>query len=223
MLTLKPARLTKPLDFSDVKRKKAFLGYITSKVREKAIAQIPDEHGVLVDIATGNGLFLVDIQHRYHHSYKLIGLDLRYPLLKEAQQISKTNIIKNLEWINGDAFYLPIRTNSASIIFCLNTFLNIKTFDEVKTILKELVRITKPGGKIVFDIRNRSNILIYMKYFLHSFQNTFTTSSYSIAQFNCIMEEVGTELINVDAVGLKIKLFAWDFIITLEKKEVRAL
>ncbi|MBU4445457.1 class I SAM-dependent methyltransferase, partial [bacterium] len=105
------------------------------------------------------------------------------------------------------------------IIFCLNTFLNIKTFDEVKAILKELVRITIPGGKIVFDIRNRSNILIYMKYFLHSFQNTFTTSSYYVAQFNCIMEEVGTELINVDAVGLKIKLCAWDFIITLQKKK----
>ncbi|MCG2716003.1 MAG: class I SAM-dependent methyltransferase [Candidatus Marinimicrobia bacterium] len=219
MLTLKPAHLTKPLDFSDVKRKKAFLGYITSKVREKAIAQIPDERGVLVDIATGNGLFPVDIQHRYHHSYKLIGLDLLYPLLKEAQQISKTNSIKKLEWINGDAFHLPIRTDSVSIIFCLNTFLNIKTFDEVKAILKELVRITIPGGKIVFDIRNRSNILIYMIYFLHSFQNTFTTSSYYVAQFNCIMEEVGTELINVDAVGLKIKLCAWDFIITLQKKK----
>ncbi len=217
MLSLKPAHLQKQLDLSDVSRKKAFLGYITSKVRNKAITQIPNKVGIVIDIATGNGLFLIDLENNYFHSSKLIGLDLRYSLLQEAKQIAKTNRVTNIEWINGDAFFLPIKTNSIEIVLCLNTFLNIGTFDEVALILSELIRICKPGGKIIFDIRNRSNLLIAVKYFLHSFKETFATSAYKVDQFKTLLPDWGVILENVAAVGINTKLIAWDYILTLKK------
>jgi ubiquinone/menaquinone biosynthesis C-methylase UbiE len=170
VLSSKPAHLQKQLDISDVSRKKAFLGYITTKVRQKAITQIPDNAGIVIDIATGNGLFLIDLENNYYHSDKLIGLDLRYPLLQEAKRIAKTNQVTVIEWINGDALYLPLKTDRVEVVLCLNTFLNIGTFNDVALILSELIRICKPGGTIIFDIRNRSNLLIATKYFLHSFK-----------------------------------------------------
>lgn len=220
MLSLKPANLLRHLDFSDVERIKAFLGFITTKVREKAIAQIPDESGILIDIATGNGLFLIDIELRYKHSYKLIGLDLRFNSLIDAQKISETNNVPPLEWVNGDAIYLPFKDESISMVFCLNTFLNIKDFDDVKSILSELIRITKPGGKIVFDIRNKSNFFISTKYFFHSLKNTFATSSYTVQQFKNIQSDLDIKIENIDVVGPNVKLFAFDYIITMRKNKV---
>lgn len=217
MLSLKPAHLQKQLDLSDVSRKKAFLGYITSRVRNKAITQIPNNAGIVIDIATGNGLFLIDLENNYFHSNKLIGLDLRHSLLQEAKRIAKTNQVSNIEWINGNALYLPLKTNSVEVVLCLNTFLNIGTFDEVALILSELIRICKPGGKIVFDIRNRSNLLIAGKYFLHSFKETFATSAYKVDQFKTLLPDWGVILENVAAVGINTKLIAWDYIITLKK------
>ena len=217
MLSLKPAHLQKQLDLSKVSRKKAFLGYITSKVRNKAITQITDNPGIVIDIATGNGLFLIDLEQNYSHSNKLIGLDLRYSLLQEARQIAKTNQVINIEWINGNALYLPLKTNSVEVVLCLNTFLNIGTFNEVALILSELIRICKPGGTIIFDIRNRSNLLIAIKYFLHSFKETFATSAYKVDQFKTLLSDWGVTLENVAAVGFNIKLLAWDYILTLKK------
>jgi len=217
VLSLKPAHLQKQLDLSDVLRKKAFLGYITSKVRTKAITQIPNNAGIVMDIATGNGLFLIDLENNYFHSNKLIGLDLRYSLLQEARQIAKTNQVINIEWINGNALYLPLKTNSVEVVLCLNTFLNIGTFNEVALILSELIRICKPGGTIIFDIRNRSNLLVAIKYFLHSFKETFATSAYKVDQFKTLLSDWGVTLENVAAVGFNIKLVAWDYILTLKK------
>ena len=217
MLSLKPAPLQKQLDLSGVSRKKAFLGYITSKVRNKAITQIPDNPGIVIDIATGNGLFLINFEQNYSHSNKLIGLDLRYSLLQEAKQIAKTNQVNNIEWINGNALYLPLKTNSVEVVLCLNTFLNIGTFNEVALIISELIRICKPGGTIIFDIRNRSNLLVAIKYFLHSFKETFATSAYKVDQFKTLLSDWGVTMENVAAVGFNIKLVAWDYILTLKK------
>jgi ubiquinone/menaquinone biosynthesis C-methylase UbiE len=220
VLSSKPAHLQKQLDLSDVSRKKAFLGYITSKVRNKAITQIPNNAGIVIDIATGNGLFLIDLENNYFHSNKLIGLDLRYSLLREAKQIAKTNQVSNIEWINGDGLYLPLKTNSVEVVLCLNTFLNIGTFNEVALILSELIRICKPGGTVIFDIRNRSNLLIAAKYFLHSFMETFATSAYNMEQFKKLLPDWGVTLEDIAAVGFNTKLLAWDYILTLKKTTI---
>ena len=217
MLILKPAHLIEQIDFSDVQRKKAFLGYITTKVREKAIAQIPNQPGLLIDIATGNGLLLVDIEKRFQHSYRLFGLDIRFPLLDEALRICTRNNVLSIEWINGNAFQLPLQESRFSVVLCLNTFLNISTFEEVKTIMKELVRICKPGGRIVIDIRNRSNLMILGKYFFHSLKKTFSTSAFSVKQFQNIQTDIGATIEQIDAIGIPLKPLAFDYIITFRK------
>ena len=217
MLSSKPVHLSKPLDLSGVSRKKAFLGYFTTKVRKKAISQITDSAGIVIDVATGNGLFLVEIDNTYFHSDKLIGLDLRYPLLQEAKYIAKINQVSNIEWVNGNAFYLPFKNNSVGTVLCLNTFINIGKFDDAAGILCELIRICKPGGKIIFDIRNRSNLLIATKYFLHSLKKTFPTTAYKLDQFNTLLPSCGVIIENIAAVGINAKLLAWDYILTLKK------
>ena len=218
MLTLKKVHSTKPLDLSTLERKKAFLGYITKKARSKAIDLLPDESGIILDIATGNGLFLIDLEYRYSHEYYLMGLDINFHLLEEAKSISAINKINNINLINGDAFSLPFKDNSSSITLCLNTFLNIRTFDEVSAILKELIRITKPGGKVIFDIRNKSNILLSLKYLLHTFLKTYATSSYKISQFSDFLRNQNIEITNIEPIGLNHPLFALDYIIVVQKQ-----
>jgi len=217
MLSSKPVSLHKQLDLSDVSRKKAFLGYFTTEVRKKVISQINDNTGIVIDIAAGNGLFLIELKNSYCYSDKLIGLDLRYSVLQEAKSIAKTNQVSNIEWINGNALYLPFKTNSVGTVLCLNTFINIGKFNDVAKILSELIRICKPGGKIIFDIRNRSNLLIATKYFLHSFKKTFTIIAYKLDQFNTLLPNWGVIIENIAAVGINTKLLAWDYILTLKK------
>ena len=76
--------------------------------------------------------------------------------------------MKESPLIRGDSFQLPFKPETFDRVVCVNTLLNLASLDIIETLLVELMRICKPNGKLLVEIRNQSNPYIRLKYWMHA-------------------------------------------------------
>ncbi len=115
--------------------------------RKKAVQELRGAEGQILDLATGTGDVAIQIIHQNGQDQKVYGLDFSMPMMKRAQRkISKMGLGKAIKLIYGDALFLPFRDNSfsASVIA-----FGLRNIVEKEKALSEMVRVIKPGGKLV--------------------------------------------------------------------------
>ncbi len=173
-------------------------GFLTKKIREEAVQLIADQPGNLLDLCCGNGIFLSLITN--HHNLKLFGLDRSKELLAEAQ-FQKYSGIKNASLILGDARTLPFKPNYFHKIVCLNTLLNLQLNEDFKQILLEIAKISAPGAHLIFDVRNKNNLFIRTKYWLHQRSSNFLTNAYGMDEINQVLTACGFKIHQIKPVG----------------------
>jgi malonyl-CoA O-methyltransferase len=102
---------------------------------------LPNKHDLTVlDLGSGTGFF-TDL---LASSYKQVkGLDISNKMLNFA----KDNRNKNIHWLEGDAHKIPLQDNSIDFIY---SNLVIQWFDPLDTAVKEIFRVLKPGGLLIF-------------------------------------------------------------------------
>ncbi len=206
----------KSLDLSSITKKRAFLGKITTAVRKKAaLLCMHDE--VVLDVGCGNGIFFAQLNISGTETMKFIGLDRSGPLLEESKNIFVDNSVKNVILIKGDIFNLPFKKGQFKRITCLNTILNIPTLEEVEKLLIELVNVCSDDGKIVIDVRNSSNILIKLKYWLHQKRGEFSTIAYSLRDIYEIARKHGFSVKRCLTVGFPLAITASAFVLEINK------
>lgn len=78
---------------------------------------------------------------------KIIGLDFSEKMLEVGQKkVNELQLDKQIELIQGNAMKLPFKDNSfdhATIGFAL------RNVPDIETVLAEMMRVVKPGGKVV--------------------------------------------------------------------------
>lgn len=94
----------------------------------------------VVDLGSGTGFFTDLLAGSYE---RVIGLDIS----KKMLQFAKTNRDKSIIWLEGDAHKLPLQDSSVDFIY---SNLVIQWFDPLETAIKEMLRVLKPGGLIIF-------------------------------------------------------------------------
>ncbi len=116
-------------------------------VRKKLIAPLRlRKNSFVLNISCGTGGDLKYILKELGDKGKLFNLDLTAGLLQIARK--KFNKAKSdQEFIVANASYLPFRDN---VFDCVFHFGGINVFSEKKKAIDEMVRVTKPNGRIVF-------------------------------------------------------------------------
>ncbi|MEK7733776.1 MAG: class I SAM-dependent methyltransferase, partial [Planctomycetota bacterium] len=169
------------MNLSNVSRKKAFLGNITTSVRNEAWKLCRHDKTIL-DVCCGNGLFFLNFQELNssgssisHYPQKeetsgnvardtsplplqeddrrdgkrvLIGVDRSDELLKEAKRIFLDNAFDGVALLRCNAFQLPFKSSAFDRVVCVNTLLNLPSLDAIETLILELMRVCKAGGKL---------------------------------------------------------------------------
>jgi SAM-dependent methyltransferase len=92
----------------------------------------------VLDLGCGTGVLNDEIEARGAHFY---GLDINYPSLLYASGETKSQRL-----IQGDGQFIPCDNNGFDLTICHFVLLWLK-YPEL--CLKEMVRVTKPGGKIM--------------------------------------------------------------------------
>ncbi|MBI2472113.1 MAG: class I SAM-dependent methyltransferase [Planctomycetes bacterium] len=206
------------MNISGVSRKKAFLGNITTAVRNKAWELCRDCESIL-DVCCGNGLFFLHSKENKSVKRQLVGIDKSEALLREANMIFQDNAIEGISLIRGDAFQLPFKPETFDRVVCVNTLLNLASLDIIEALLAELMSVCKPNGKLLVEIRNQANPYIRLKYWVHSRKQKFPVRAYKIEEISTIFERHGFHCTRILPIGCPVEFIAKAFLIEAGRKQ----
>ncbi len=101
----------------------------------------------VLDLACGPGLVACEFAPFAHH---VTGIDLTPKMIEQAEERQKARGLANLSFQVGDVLPLPFPDASFSVMLTRYSFHH---FLDPKAVLEEMVRVCKPGGKIlVIDV-----------------------------------------------------------------------
>ncbi len=105
---------------------------------------------IVVDIGPGAGHFCAPLA--LHN--RVIGVDFVPQMLQYAAN-------KGLVPVQGDAHSLPVASARADVVICVGV---LQHSDQPDELLRELLRICKPGGTIYLVTLNRESLVRYLYY-----------------------------------------------------------
>ena len=105
------------------------------------------KHDTVLDVACGPGLLACALAPC---AQKVTGIDLVPAMIKNARKTQRKEKISNIDWKIGDILPLPFVDSAFSVVVCRYAFHH---FIEPVAVLKEMIRVAKPGGKVaVIDV-----------------------------------------------------------------------
>lgn len=113
----------------------------------------------LLEVGIGTGYPFADYLQK--HGYIIHGIDISPLLIKKCKELNPEIICKV-----GDAESLEYENRSFDCTYC---FHSTWYFPDLKKVIDEMVRVTRKGGLVIFDIQNRNNPEIANKFRKHIF------------------------------------------------------
>jgi demethylmenaquinone methyltransferase/2-methoxy-6-polyprenyl-1,4-benzoquinol methylase len=114
--------------------------------RRFAVTRVPADAERVIDVATGTGDLAMDIAGQRDKA-QVFGVDFVEKMMRQAQtKTSSANLSHRITYVAGDAMSLPFDDNefdAATVAF------GIRNMPDRLGALKEMVRVVKPGGKII--------------------------------------------------------------------------
>lgn len=111
-----------------------------NRIVEMAEAGVED---TVLDVACGPGLLACAFARVARH---VTGIDLTPKMLEQARELQRKQGLQNLTWQEGDVQPLPYPDASFSIV---STRFAFHHFLDPLSVLKEMRRVCKPGGRVV--------------------------------------------------------------------------
>ncbi len=114
------------------------------------------EGDTLLDLACGQGRHLIELKSR--GNYNLYGIDRSRYLIQRAKNKSKKKGLP-IHFKEGDARKLPYPTDTFDFVTNLgNSFGYFETPDDDRKVLKEVLRVLKPGGVFLMEIADGDHL-----------------------------------------------------------------
>ena len=187
-------------------------------VREEAAALFKGEASRMVELGCGEGLFLKKLAAN-NPGAEIYGIDSWPDILSAARK--NLSSLANVRLLNENGLSTGREASSFFRCFCLNTTLNLASFDEVEKLIVEAYRILERRGTFVFDIRNAANPLINIQYRfarLYDKQIKVPLIAYTAVRIRSALERRGFALRRVHPVGFPRNRFAPAILFIAEKE-----
>ncbi|MFQ5706405.1 MAG: class I SAM-dependent methyltransferase [bacterium] len=196
---------------------RGLLGPLTSKIREEAAQRIGETSGSVLDLGCGNGLFF-DLLNQNAEAH-VFGLDRSRELLEQARAKMNRTPFKAVDFLIGDAFALPFKTNHFQRVVCLNLLLNLREKSDIHRLLREVWRVCDSRARLIVDIRNLNNPIVRVKYWLHQWYGNFPTKAYVSGEIAEMLKQVGFRIVEIKPVGPVSWLIPFAYLIEAEKSD----
>jgi ubiquinone/menaquinone biosynthesis C-methylase UbiE len=100
-------------------------------------------HDTVLDVACGGGNVVCAFARRVRHA---TGIDMTPAMLERARLMAREKTLSNVSWDPGEATSLPYADASFTIVV---TRFSFHHFIEPLAVLKEMVRVCAPGGRVL--------------------------------------------------------------------------
>jgi demethylmenaquinone methyltransferase / 2-methoxy-6-polyprenyl-1,4-benzoquinol methylase len=141
-----------------------------------------------LDVCCGTGDWSISLSEAVGASGEVVGLDFSQNMLSIAEQKKKDLNLSNLEFIHGNAMELPFEDHSFDYV---TIGFGLRNVPDYMTVLKELYRVVKPGGKVVCLETSQPTMLgfkqlyfFYFRYIMPLFGRLFAKSYNEYAWLN---------------------------------------
>lgn len=113
--------------------------------RKKAVKYIGSiQPKRILDVASGTGDFAFEALTL--NPQKIIGFDLSEGMMKYGRaKAAKLNVQQTVEFVKGDSEQMPFAENYFDAV---TVGFGVRNFENLETGLKEMYRVTRPGGKV---------------------------------------------------------------------------
>ncbi|MCX5667899.1 MAG: class I SAM-dependent methyltransferase [Candidatus Omnitrophica bacterium] len=181
-------------------------------VRQEALNLCGDVgSGRVVEIGCGRGYFLSELAAR-NRSAQVWGIDHDEKELTHAEKRSKELSLTNAHFALQDATQLSFNEESFDVVVCINLLLSLPSLDVVAACLKNMRRICKKSGYILFDYRNSLNPLVPLKYKLAPYYDRTLKNvkrfAYSPRQIEQILNDLQLDIVTAKYLGFPVRRFA---------------
>jgi len=113
-------------------------------------AYISDGNKVL-DVGCANG-YSTFKQYENHSLDSITGVDYAENMIESAQSTKQTNGLANdINFSVGDIRGLEFEDETFDVTYTTRVIINLNNWEEQKNAINECLRVTKPGGKIIFS------------------------------------------------------------------------
>ncbi len=178
------------------------------KIRAKVRELINNCNGSLLDIGCGDGLLYENLMTE-QSSRRCIGIDTEYEMLKIAENSFKKKKQNSFSFLKADAQHLPFLDKTIDVAICINTFYNFHAKSDVVKSLEEMERVCKRDGFIIFDIRNKINPFVFLRFkFVWIYDTHVTLNAYSLKELTTALISKGLVIKETIPIGFPITLFA---------------
>ncbi len=103
--------------------------------------------GCGLDVCCGTGMITMEQARTAGPAGRVVGLDFSENMLAIAREnIKDFEMGENIQFIQGNAMELPFDDNSFD---CATVGWGLRNVPDILTVVKEMTRVVKPGGKVV--------------------------------------------------------------------------
>jgi len=195
-------------------------GYWMNISRTKVLNLCEFLDGKLLEVGCGEGLFLNKLAQK-NKKLAIFGIDICREIILKARDRFQVNKTKNINLTQADSCNIPFRDNFFETVVCVNTLYNLPTDKIFYISLKEIIRVCKRGGRIIFDIRNKQNPFLYFKYrFAGVYDKTVKhpLRTHSLNKVILFLKKHNAEIIKIINIGFPRNIFSPIFIIEAERR-----
>ena len=100
----------------------------------------------ILEVGFGSGLTFLNLKEMYN---KIFGLDLSCDVKEVAQVFARMGIYPDLQ--NGNVLDMPYQENQFDTVLLISILEHLKP-EELDQALREIKRVLKPGGQIVYGV-----------------------------------------------------------------------
>lgn len=175
-------------------------GYWQSKVRNAAFKLCQNKTGRLLEVGCGEGIFLSNFLSS-DRNISIYGVDKEPRMLEKAKNRLQGKGIVDANLALSDAINLPFENSFFDVVVCINVLFNMSSLEIVRKSLKEMSRVCKNKGSVIFDFRNGSNLLLNLKYRFAPSYDPSTKSlplmTFKLCEIESILKEMNFKIANM--------------------------
>ena len=195
-------------------------GFYQPRVRRSAAHALAGRTGRLLDVGCGQGVFLEEVTITVPQ-LDLVGIDYAVNQLTFTRAYVDQHASSAPLLVGARAESLPFPAETFDAASCLNLFYNLPSMAVVRTLLLEMARILKPGGRCLVDIRNRWNLPTALRFRLkywHDPNYPYPLNAYTTSELEAALVGTGLRTVRRHRIGLLKSPLCPVIVFELEKK-----